>query len=32
VAFQQVTQTLQIAPGEGLVGRVGATGTPRRGG
>jgi two-component system NtrC family sensor kinase len=28
VAFQQVTQTLQITSGEGLIGRVGATGTP----
>jgi PAS domain S-box-containing protein len=27
VAFQQATQTLQIAPGEDLIGRVGATGT-----
>jgi two-component system NtrC family sensor kinase len=27
VAFQQVTQMLQIATGEGLIGRVGATGT-----
>ena len=27
-AFQQVTQTLHVAPGEGLIGRVGATGTP----
>src|SRR5262249_27511644 len=28
VIFQQTTQTLQVAPGEGLIGRVGATGTP----
>src|SRR5439155_5667941 len=27
-AFQQATQTLQCAPGEGVIGRVGATGTP----
>ena len=27
-AFQQATQTLQAASGEGLIGRVGATGTP----
>jgi two-component system NtrC family sensor kinase len=27
-AFQQATQTLQIAPGEGCIGRVGATGSP----
>jgi len=27
-AFQQATQTLQVAPSEGLIGRVGATGTP----
>ena len=27
-AFQQATQALQLAPGEGLIGRVGATGTP----
>jgi len=28
VAFQQATQTLRIAPGQGLIGRVVATSTP----
>src|SRR5262249_18270520 len=29
-AWQQATQTTQIAPGEGLIGRVGISGQPER--